>query len=197
MKENYWDTFYVSKVNEIPGDPSPFAKLIADKLDSNDRVLELGCGNGRDSVYLKKYCKSLLGIDSSKKTLEKLKTLEDNTLKFINLDIKDIDKLDYEPTIIYSRFFLHSIDEESEDKLFTWLANASNGTRFICECRSEKDMELFKFYGNTHYRRGIKLDKLVKKLTDLNFTIEESIESRGLSIYKEEDPFIIRIIARK
>jgi hypothetical protein len=113
------------------------------------------------------------------------------------MDIMDISNIDCKPTVIYSRFFLHSIDEVAEGKMFDWVSKLPSSTLFCLECRSEKDMELPKYYGKTHYRRGANLKKIVNKLEKNNYKIHFSIESNGLAVYKEEDPFVIRVISEK
>ena len=48
-----------------------------------------------------------------------------------------------------------------------------------------------------HYRRFIDFNELKSRLIDAGFEIEESLESNGLAIYKDDDPVVIRIIAKK
>ena len=48
-----------------------------------------------------------------------------------------------------------------------------------------------------HYRRFAIYDDLLNKIKSYNFEIVESTEAQGLAVYKDEDPYIIRIIARK
>ena len=35
----------------MPTTPSPFATWVADRLEPRQHVLDVGCGNGRDSVH--------------------------------------------------------------------------------------------------------------------------------------------------
>lgn len=195
----YWNKFYSQENEEKQSlsQPSRFANEISSLISKTDNVLELGCGNGRDSLYLKDFCNSLLAIDNSDKTIQNLLKFQTEKLRFINHDIKNIDSIDYKPTVIYSRFFLHSIEEETEEILFEWLKSIKNECLFLCECRSEKDKQLFKHYGNSHFRREVSLNVLTTRLEECGFVVEYSIESRGLSVYGEEDPFVIRVFARK
>ena len=43
---NYWDTYYKSnkKIKE-----SSFARFVIKKIDKNSKIIDIGCGNGRDS----------------------------------------------------------------------------------------------------------------------------------------------------
>ena len=67
---------------------------------------------------------------------------------------------------------------------------------FFLEARSSKDEGLNKIFGDSHYRRYLNFDKTIKKLEDMGLVILEKEESRGLARYKDEDPFVLRVVAR-
>ena len=50
MDYKYWNEYY--KKNIAPNEPSKFAKDILKYLDSGKKLIELGCGNGRDAMFL-------------------------------------------------------------------------------------------------------------------------------------------------
>ena len=80
----------------------------------------------------------------------------------------------------------------------------NDGGKFYVECRSTGD-PLFRKgevissneRSEGHYRRFIDFNELKSRLIDAGFEIEESLESNGLAIYKDDDPVVIRIIAKK
>ena len=80
----------------------------------------------------------------------------------------------------------------------------NDGGKLYIECRSTGD-PLFRKgevissneTSEGHYRRFIDFNELKSRLTDVGFEIEESLESNGLAIYKDDDPVVIRIIAKK
>ena len=49
----------------------------------------------------------------------------------------------------------------------------------------------------THYRRYMDLNKVVEKLESRKFEIIYKIEDNDLAIYKDDNPYVIRIIAKK
>ena len=49
----------------------------------------------------------------------------------------------------------------------------------------------------THYRRYMDLDKIIEKLESRNFEIIYNIEDNNLAVYKDDNPYVIRIIAKK
>ncbi|MDA3854036.1 MAG: methyltransferase domain-containing protein, partial [Bacteroidales bacterium] len=113
------------------------------------------------------------------------------------------DSFDY----IYSRFTIHSINYEQEKNTMDWVKRHLNpGGLLLLEVRSIKD-ELFQEGTivedqdnakiTDHYRRFIRFDRLKQDIEKLGFDIIFSQESQGLAPYKDEDPMVIRIIAKK
>ena len=48
-----------------------------------------------------------------------------------------------------------------------------------------------------HYRRFVDLVILEERLKSIGFAILETIESRGLAVFNDEDPVVIRVIAKR
>ena len=203
----YWTKYY--KSHRENAQPSPFAQYCFRKycsLNKNAKILELGCGNGRDSIFFMKQGLNVLGLDIVREQLKYLrkKYVSSNNVTFYCTDFTAYAKPEFYD-YIYSRFTIHVITEEQETlTLENCYKNLKkNGLLFI-EVRSIKD-EMFaksnkisSTEGKTdHYRRFAVFDKLIEKITMCGFEIVEATESCGLAIYKDEDPCIIRIIAKK
>lgn len=206
MDYQYWNNYYNKKV--APTEPSAFAKDILRYLDEGRELLELGCGNGRDSILFAQKGLNVTAIDQSKQSIidlregsygDRIKFIQDD---FIKTDILGCMKFNY----IYSRFTMHSIKEEEESILIERVHNAleKDGLFFI-EVRSVKD----DIYGlgeevarNTyiyqeHSRRFIVIDELIEKLKLIGFSIVFANEDKNYAVYKDENPIVIRIIAKK
>lgn len=196
MKEDYyWNTFY-SKDN---GNnlPSSFAQEVVKRLDSEDVVIELGCGNGRDSLFLQEVTKKYYAVDYSEEAIRRLQEKNSSSFQSVCCDVNDLEEQNFDnPSVVYMRFFLHSIDEDTQERLLSWLSKKDNLSLFI-ECRSSLDQETEKHFGSDHYRRAIDFEKLKQQLESEGYTIFHSEHSKGLAKYKEEDPYIIRILAEK
>ena len=204
-EKEYWDTFYLSRELNYP---SPFAEFCQEKfLKKNEKIIDLGCGTGRDSLFFFNKEHQVIGVDQSKSVISQLQRLHSDKheyLKFIEADftnLTDDEKFD----IIYSRLSFHSIDSVSASRTLKWIHQSMNDDgKFLLEVRSVKD----DLYGKgkqverdafvtTHYRRFIRLDELLDELKDVGFKIKYSIEQNGLAIFKDEDPIVIRICAEK
>ncbi len=202
---NYWDDFY--KKNPL-FEPSRFAQDVVEKMNREGTLLDLGCGNGRDSLFFCKNKISVTAIDASSTAIEMLKNSKDlSNITFICDDFvksKAIFQKQYD--YIYSRFTLHAINERQEKELLNNLPSAlkSNG-KLLIEARSIHD----KIYGlgkkveknayiyDNHFRRFIDIEELKVKLTDLGFSILYAEESDKFSPMKDSNPVLLRIIATR
>lgn len=105
-------------------------------ISTNDKILDLGCGEGRDAIHLLNKGYSVLGVDYSNSAIKKCKELSshkyDNSFKQFDL-LKDkmLEKFNY----IYSIAVLHMfVLEEHRDKFLTFIQEhlTDNGRCLIC-----------------------------------------------------------------
>ena len=207
--KEYWDEYYAT--HSKPNDASTFAEFVLDRLEEGKTLIELGCGNGRDSLFFSKNGLNVVAVDqvdSEIKFLNENYASENITFvagDFTNLATSEEDlikntQFDY----IYSRFTFHSINEAKEDRTLDWISNHLDGGLFLLEARSLNDPMFKKGDAlsdtenfTTHYRRYMDLDKITQNLESRNFEIIYKIEDNDLAVYKDDNPYVIRIIARK
>lgn len=202
----YWNVFYENKPKIEH--PSLFAKAIAEDLVPSRTVLDLGCGNGRDSLYFHSLGLNVTAIDASDRVIEMLQNAHsDENICFICDDFVCSSMIyagqyDY----CYSRFSLHAINEEQENDMIKNVYKVlKKGGKFFIEVRSIHDTLYGKgkevgknaYIYNGHYRRFIEKDVLEHKLKEVGFTILYSSEETGFAPFGEEDPFVIRMILQK
>jgi len=204
IEKNYWEKYYQDhRINETP---SPFAKFCRPFLDSASKVLELGCGNGRDAIFLSKNTQHYTGIDQCS---NEIRYLQDFYREIANLEFYDQDmsaiKRFFDINVIYSRFTIHSVSIDQETQILQWaFKNLENYGRFFIEVRTTKD----EFYGKglkvaehtyktDHSRRFIDTKEFLQKCNKIGFRINYSLESQGLAIWKDEDPCVLRVILQK
>ena len=206
-RSDHWKDYY--KSNIAPQNPSSFAEYVYKDMNNANlkSILEIGCGNGRDTFYFSNNNLAVTAIDYSKEAIESCKENDNlNKISFYSGKIDDISELSSSKyDCIYSRFVLHAMPLKEEkiviNKSFQML---NDGGKFYVECRSTGD-PLFRKgevissneRSEGHYRRFIDFNELKSRLIDAGFEIEESLESNGLAIYKDDDPVVIRIIAKK
>ena len=206
---NFWENHY-SFFDEYK--PSDFAKKFASRyVEDETNIIELGCGNGRDALYLIDLCMKYVGIDISKTGIQKAlnKVQKENLIgksKFICADFTTMDFSEYanSKNLFYSRFTFHSITYQQQETLISnFLKLPADKNILIFEARTIHD----EFYGigeeveknayvSDHFRRFI--DPLeVRKILQENFEILEWQEGKDLATYKEENPYVLRVALRK
>ena len=70
MEKKYWDSFYLQ--DGAPDKPSNFATFIANEYSKFcNLIMDVGCGNGRDSFYFASQGIKSIGIDQSDEVIKK------------------------------------------------------------------------------------------------------------------------------
>lgn len=210
-EKGYWNSFY-SKFNIAH--PSQFCVMTAIEAAPERPIVEFGCGNGRDSIYLATHGFTVYACDLSQPAIDKNveKSKDVPTVEFGVVDASAAEEVravvararaasvvgDAGNVNVYTRFFLHAIDQAQQDKFFAALSSSLvAGDLLYFEYRCSLDEKLDKFHGKNHYRRYIDTSALVEDLTKLGFDCFYEVTGRGMAKYKEEDPYISRVIARK
>lgn len=201
--KSYWKEYY--RKNPNPVDPSTFAKFIIGFMEPEKKLIELGCGNGRDSVYFAQQKINVTAIDQIEEEMDYLN--KKHSLYNLNFKADDFTNLDTDKKYdyIYSRFTLHSVNEEAEKRVFNWITKQLNDEGlFFLEVRSINDPMFQKGEKisesenvTTHYRRYLNFDETIEKLENRGLKIIYKLESQGLAKYKDDDPTLIRIVAQK
>ena len=202
----YWNKFY--KKHTLIIKPSNFSQFIKKEFLKKKKIkniLEIGCGNGRDTFYFSKYATKIVSIDNSQQAIIKSKNnermqkniifLKKNILSRFNVVVKNFD-------LIYARFFLHTINSIEEDIFLNLLKKISNKKTIVAlEFRTTKD-KLFKKGKKIsknesitdHYRRFVEVSNFKNKLKKFNFKIIYFKQSVNLSNFKNDNPHLCRIV---
>lgn len=146
------------------------------------RIIEFGCGNGRDVEYFS-LNNGVLGIDF----------YAPEGQRYLKMKIEDYIVENPIPVfdVLYSRFFLHAISEELEDRIIKWAS--TNSKYFVAEARAEGDVPVLY---TDHDRRYVNPSALLRKLLNAGFKDIKLELGHGYAVLENEDPYIIRIIAK-
>lgn len=204
-RTSHWDGYYKNAGQIF--ESSDFAVFCSKKIKDNINIIEIGCGNGRDSAYLSHLGHSVVAIDPSESAINLCKKKHgDGPIKFISSKLPDLNGIyDQSFDLVYSRFCLHAMTEQEEIETLAaaFKVLKPNGSIMI-ECRSINDPLARKgevissnerIFG--HYRRFIVLDELKKNLSNSGFMVSEIFESNNLAILGDENPVVIRAHAIK
>ncbi len=205
MDKQYWENYY--QEHSFPAPPSLFAEFISrEYVQSGMRMIELGCGNGRDSVFFARNGVLVRGIDQAETEIRFLN--EKYARKNLEFVIGDFTQLVPSDTFdcIYSRFTLHSVSEEDELRVLNWARAVLNaGGLFCIEVRSVNDPKLQlgervsenENIVDGHYRRYVDISAFSKKMISLGFEMVYAEESTDFAPYKDENPPVVRIVVAR
>ncbi len=205
----HWANFY-AHTSFTTG--SPFFALVNARDNAPLNVVDLGCGDGRDSFAFSQAGRRVVGIDRSHIGVEhasrKAGEIDQSAAPtFVACDVADGTALrdvltsargsDPEaPMLFYARFFLHSLPETTQRTLLETIDTCARpGDWFAAEFRTERDEATTKVHGK-HYRRFQNGPAFGRDLDDIYaFTPFVEQEGNGLSPYGDEDPYLYRVLA--
>lgn len=197
--EKYWKNFY-SCSKEVPAQPSDFALYALRFLKnlpvsgSEINIIDLGCGNGRDSYFFSSEGYNVTAVDPSSKIVT-------NKFQFFRRDFFDVELNGFD--VYYLRFVIHTLVETDFDKLLEKLSLLRSDSLIMFETRSttgitkeEKKETFFSSpIGHEHFRMLYSKRYLDEKLRN-SFVVIESSDSLNVATFKSENPFCLRYIIR-
>ena len=199
----YWNAYY-----EAEGAPKPqsdFAEFTLSYMQPGRMLIDLGCGNGRDSMFFCKNRLKVTAVDSSQGAIESFdKTMAILTICDDFVDTNALRCIDYD--YCYARWSIHAIKQAQQDELLPNVYNALKcGGLFFSESRTINDVKYgqgnplgkHEFFADSHYRRFIDPDEYLKQLKDTGFDIVFRKESDKFSVMGNDCPTLIRVIAKK
>lgn len=205
----YWEGFY-KKFGLIA--QSSFAELVVGLVPRPNLILDLGCGNGRDSLYFARETQAhILALDSSKVAIQKLKTetkkaaiksrISAEKYDFESDSVIDLDEgivpnsLAEQTIVVYARFLVHALTQEGEEGFWrlvdSFLAKDPASLYLALEYRTPRDAELPK-QTPTHYRRYAEPAELREKAEKRGLSVFLEEEGTNLSVYGSDNAFLCR-----
>ena len=199
MNKGYWEKYYRGLL--IP-EPSDFAVFCLEHIKATEGgLVEIGCGNGRDSFYFAKHGIKTVAVDQSRIAIGVARAINPyhQILGFTENDISERTFGLITPALhcLYLRFVLHALGKKEQEKLYKLLeTSVSHGPRSIfIETRSDKDQLT---YSDDHERRFTNKDELIEVMENrLGFQTLFCQEGRGFAKTENEDPIVIRYIGER
>ena len=178
-----------------------YKKLI--KLKKKFNMIDVGCGNGRDTIFFIKKKIDIIGLDQSNVIKKNKNFFKKNFVKknicSKNLNFKK--KFD----VLYARFFVHAINVTEQENFFKNVKKIikKKGLIFL-EFRTIKDPLINKGFKiskyeryDDHYRRFIDPKEFKNKMRKMSYRIIYFKTSNKYAVYQNQRPHICRVILKK
>jgi len=207
--ESYWDRFY-EKPHPDLAEPSSFARLCVALLPPDASVFEVGCGNGRDALYMARRGLRVLASDPSHMALAEVRSyMQRETFphrpRLVGRPMETLDdRRAGELDAVYMRFVLHAVTPEVASAGLRWASrNLRAGGRLFVEARSVRGSLYGQgqpagrdaFIQDGHYRRFIRLDELREEIVEIGYRVDGLSEADGVAVHGTDDPVVIRLFA--
>jgi SAM-dependent methyltransferase len=204
----YWNSFYNSEAARRLAIPSQFAAFVAGELQGGEFITELGCGTGRDALFFSSIGYPVIAFDASDQAIAhctqaaarrgvnaRFECASVGSPHLHQLLQEALSTASTTDVFIYTRFFLHAITEELEDKLLDLVGHlaVNRRMRFAAEFRTHRDTALPKTT-SSHYRRFIDPTDLLSKVGRRGFTVDYFVEGFGYAKYKDDDAHVARLV---
>ncbi len=201
-----WELKFRNKEHEhFRGEQSLFAEMLVVKyFKPGIRVLELGCGNGRDSQFFSQNNADVLATDFSQTAIEQNKKLHPSGL---NWRVFDMSQGDWTSLgifdVVYAFLSLHYFSNEKTAEIFQNIYKILNDKgllAFVCKSNDparqvdDKEVEPGLFIKKGHLRHYFSEEYVHSLLAD-GFDIE-LLETRNLH-YVDRETEVVVCIARK
>lgn len=211
--KGYWEDYYARQKarnrTRLPA-PSQFAAFALDFFEEGDRVVEFGCGNGRDTLFFSAQGWDVLASDYSRNVVEmnRERAAEHGLgAAFEVCNVADTESMktfldrsvgrETGKRIFYSRFFLHAISAEADANMRQMIDRAAlPGDLVVFETRISGDETRPKVTPE-HYRRVIDGEKLIAEWERLGWEREYVVSGTGFAKYKQDDALVCRFVLRK
>ena len=187
----------------MPHEPSAFARWVAGR-EPVQRLLDVGCGNGRDALWFARAGYDVTGLDYAASAVELTSgtaAAHGLAARFLQVNLYDADEVtaiasalgDPAPTLVYARFLVHALEDDGRANLWRLTSEVlRDGGVLYVESRVAETEHVF----GDHYRHYVPTETIVTELEAAGADVEHCEESNGLAVYKEEDPRVCRVVAR-
>lgn len=118
----WWDSGYADHNVSCMGGPSPEIFEIASALRAESVIVELGCGEGRNALYLAQFGHEVFATDISEAAISKLKRLASHLGVNITSGVAAVE--DFQPPAYLDVFIAHSVLHFTERTVWKPLVTA-------------------------------------------------------------------------
>jgi len=213
----HWNEFYRSaNADRVPTEPSPFAQWVAPQVEPGSHFLDIGHGNGRDSVWLAGQGFPVTGLEFSSTAQDRAEQLRDRLdaesraclaeLTFEHLNLNDLDAVltagaryafDGRTRHLYARFLLDVLPAATRADFwrFASMVQRRGGLTFL-EFRTHRSRGEQTAFGTWGRRVYLNPKKVTAEIARRGGKVVKRVVGRGLAPFENEDPDVCRLVVR-
>lgn len=204
-RADYWAHFYA--MHRAAPAPSAFGRLVGAALGAGQDVLDVGAGDGRDSVHLAGLGHRVVALDASPAATDRATADHgDAVCAWVTGRVDDhVEAWSGAFDAVHARFVLHAMTEHEEEQLWAAVPRVLRpGGRVFVETLSINDRgarrgEVLSRSERIdgHYRRYAVPAELERRVSAAGLEVESVVESAGLAQEGDDDPVVVRLVARR
>ena len=195
----HYNKLYKKNKNVWGDQPNKWLEMIWQDVDPGSFVLDLGCGQGRDSVFLAKKNFKIIAVDSAQTGIDDLyKSIDENNLDNIQAICQKVEDFEIEKdkySIINARNVFQFLDKNDVLKIITNIKSNLKPDGFVVINGFTISEPLFK-KGNGFFDPN----ELSKLFSDFKIIFYQEIIEDDLGHPGGEEPHqhhVVRLIAQK
>ncbi|MGH3355902.1 MAG: LicD family protein [Nocardioidaceae bacterium] len=203
-ERDHWATLYYGPASKgVPTEPSPFARWVAERDDTDRPIVDIGSGNGRDVLWFASDGRDVEGVDflASGVRLTRNRARRQNldvTARNLNLyDLRHALTLGARlahsgPHTLYSRMLVETLRPDGREYLWraASLALRDGDSRMFLEYR----IDLRDARRSDRLREVVPPERVVEELSGHGLRVLDRVEGRGLAPLGSEDPLVCRLV---
>lgn len=203
-----WTDFYEGSDSDgVPTGPSAFARWMAGVEGRDALVVDVGCGTGRDVLWLARNGYPSLGLDYAPPGFDPARAAAEQEalpVSFETFNLYDLRNVlavgtrlahDSRPRILLARFLVHALGVDARQNLWRLAQLAlRGGGRLYLEFRTPRDSTTEHAFGR-RYRNYVEPDVVVGEIEQRGGRIEYQTEGQGMARHDSEDPHVCRMVA--
>jgi ubiquinone/menaquinone biosynthesis C-methylase UbiE len=201
----YWNNFYATERNKDHIElPSQFAVFFLGEVGTHAKIIDFGCGSGRDTFFFASRGRDVVGVDGSLSAVKlcnaRASALNCSNANFICANLSEPESYSqlnrHSPAALYARFFIHAITDDVERTFLEQASRLVGDEVLAVEFRTPRDEQLVKST-SAHYRRFVNPLEFVARAAAAGFHPTYYAEGFGFAKYRQDDAYVARILLRK